>query len=379
MNSVKILHTADCHLGSGRVSLSGSMRGGREELVGTFFKIISLCRENAADFLLIAGDLFDTPFADDGLVSDVCGGFSKIPGTQVIIAAGNHDCACPGSVYTRCSFPDNVTVFTSFAEYRDFPEKNVRIYGAGFTDKSEKIPLLNNFAVTDKDKINIGVLHGDLSGSPQASSYNPISTAQIAASGLDYLALGHIHKRSPIEKYSSTYCSYCGCPDGRGFDEEGSRGVYIGSVGKNLCALDYYELSSRIYAAESIDVSDCASAVAVADKISGLLRGKYGNDCTKNLYRISMTGTVGSDAFLNTERVRALLESCGIECNVTDRTEPDFKDIAGIASEETLRGAFVKKMLQKIDDAPSDRREMLYSALLTGLKAFDGEVKLLDN
>ncbi len=55
--------------------------------------------------------------------------------------------------------------------------------------------------------------------------YAPISKASIAGSGLDYLALGHIHQYSGLQREGDTYWAYPGCPEGRGFDEPGDKGV----------------------------------------------------------------------------------------------------------------------------------------------------------
>ena len=95
MNSIKIIHTADCHLGSGR----SHVENGKSELKNTFFRILGLCHENSVDFLLIAGDLFDSPFVDRETVREVASAMRDIPDTSIIITSGNHDCACAGSVY----------------------------------------------------------------------------------------------------------------------------------------------------------------------------------------------------------------------------------------------------------------------------------------
>ena len=58
MKEVKILHTADLHLGAARTGV----KGGKAEIENTFLRIIRLCNAESVDFLLIAGDLFDAPF-----------------------------------------------------------------------------------------------------------------------------------------------------------------------------------------------------------------------------------------------------------------------------------------------------------------------------
>ena len=64
-------------------------------------------------------------------------------------------------------------------------------------------------------------LHGDAlnAGSP----YNAVTREQIAASGLCYLALGHIHEKSGLQRAGETFYAWPGCPMGRGFDELGQK------------------------------------------------------------------------------------------------------------------------------------------------------------
>ena len=59
--------------------------------------------------------------------------------------------------------------------------------------------------------------------------YNPITNAQVAASGLQYLALGHLHTRG-LFTAGETLCAWPGCAMGRGNDETGDRGVYLVTI-----------------------------------------------------------------------------------------------------------------------------------------------------
>ncbi len=375
MNGVKILHTADCHLGSGRASV----KNGKKELKDTFFRILNICRHEQIDFLLIAGDLFDSPFIDRETAGEIADGFSHLDGTYVIIVSGNHDCACADSVYDTFPFPENVKLFTSHLEYCDFPDKNTRIYGAGFGTAHEQASMLSGFSAPKADTINIGIMHGEVTNSSQSCLYNPISDAQIAASGFDYLALGHIHKRSEIAKLGNTFYAYCGCPDGRGFDETGSKGIYVGTVGKGECNLEYRELSSRLYIADSVDISGCTSSHQAALLITDYIKANYNDIFADNLYRISMTGNIGPDAILNTSQIQSEIENNVFFCEISDRTVPELSALKQLATEQTLRGIFTRRMLDRIASSSHDEQQNLQLALRLGLHAFEREVKLLDN
>lgn len=69
-------------------------------------------------------------------------------------------------------------------------------------------------------------LHGDVEGKGR---YGPIALEDIAASGLTYLALGHIHACSGCKR-RGTRTGLPRLSRGRGFDELGDKGVLVVTV-----------------------------------------------------------------------------------------------------------------------------------------------------
>lgn len=374
MKSVKIIHTGDLHIGSKRTQVPT----GKTEIENTFLNILDLCKTESVDFLLIAGDLFDSPYLPPSDAERIISAMAQIPETIIAISPGNHDSACPGSIYLKHSFPKNVVVFTSFMEYIDFPEKGVRLHGAAFTDRFEKISLLQN-AVPHPEFINLGVIHGDLVSDGSSSSYNPITPSAISACGFDYLAIGHIHKRTTIEKLGKTHFSYCGCPDGMGFDELGAMGVYMGTVSNNGCNLSFVETSSRKYIIESFDVTPFTDSFGASEGILSHIKSKFGEAYAKNLYRINLAGTLPASTTIDPWQIKRILSKEVHFIDVFDCTETDISDMSALESETSLRGIFVKKMLEKISAASEDEASDLTNALKLGLKAFSKGVKLNDN
>ncbi|MBQ7097141.1 MAG: DNA repair exonuclease [Clostridia bacterium] len=375
MSEIKFLHTGDLHIGASRTGV----KGGRTEIINTFFRIINLCKTENVDFLLISGDLFDRPFVDADTASEIIGAMSQIPDTVIAISPGNHDCACPESIYRTAKFPQNVVIFSSFSHSFDFPHKNVCLFGAAFTDSFQQTPLLNGQIKLSPDRINICVLHGDLVSTATESSYNPITTNAICECGFDYLALGHIHKRTEIKKLGKTYFSYCGCPDGRGFDEDGSHGVYLGTISKGNCKLEYTEMSSRQYILDHTDITGCKTSLDITSKILAQLKENYSPDYGKNLYRISLTGSTNVVFLPNITQIEAALSDEVEYIRISDNTVTDLSDINLIAAENSLRGIFVQKMLQMTEDADEAQKELHTLALQLGLKAFEKGVSLNDN
>ena len=216
---MKILHSADWHLDS---PLQGHGETLKRALESIPEKILEVCRQEQCDLVLLSGDLVDgdyTTHTYENLYRVL-----KDMAVPVFIAPGNHDFAGGDSLWTKEVWPDNVHVFKHpRIESVAVPALNCRIYGAGFT--SMDCPgLLEGFRADCEEVYAIGILHAD--PTQARSPYCPVTQAQVAASGLRYLALGHIHKGGSFVA-GDTVCAWPGCPMGRGYDEEGPKGVHI--------------------------------------------------------------------------------------------------------------------------------------------------------
>ena len=222
---LKILHSADWHLDSPFAGFDDSQRALlKQEQQSIPGKISQLCRREKCDLMLLAGDIFDGEPTRE-TVEALKKALSEC-GARVFITPGNHDFCAPGSLWLEESWPENVYVFTGGLEAVTIPELNCRVYGAGY-QSMDSAPLLENFRAEGSEKYCIAVLHGD--PTRKDSPYCPITAQQVRDSGLQYLALGHIHKAGAFHA-GGTLCAWPGCPMGRGWDETGEKGVCIVTV-----------------------------------------------------------------------------------------------------------------------------------------------------
>ena len=227
---ITILHAADLHLDS---AFSGRGEGAtgrlRVALRSVPEQICALCTQEACDLLLLSGDVFDgVPTAESVRLLKQALSQIHIP---VFIAPGNHDFYTPNTPWALGTWPEHVHIFTRpVVESVALPELACRIYGAAFT-AMDCDPLLEGFSLQGDEKYHIALLHGDplLQNSP----YNPITQAQVRDSGLDYLALGHVHKQGSFYA-GKTLCAWPGCAMGRGYDELGEKGVLLVTVADNV-------------------------------------------------------------------------------------------------------------------------------------------------
>ena len=193
---IRLIHAADLHLDAPFAALSterGSER--REEQRSLLERLADLCERTQADLVLLSGDLFDSdrPYYETTQALARTLGAMK---ARVFIAPGNHDFYSPRSAWASLAWPENVHIFSSAEiESVELPGLGCVVHGAAFTAPYCDQPPLRGFRAPDDGAVHLMVLHGDVDGNGR---YGSITSSDIAASGLSYLALGHIHTCSGL-------------------------------------------------------------------------------------------------------------------------------------------------------------------------------------
>ena len=360
MRSIKIIHAADFHLDSpfeGLSAAKASVR--RKEQRGLLTDLVQLASAEAADLMLLSGDLLDggTPYAETG--EQLVQALSDAP-CPVFIAPGNHDFYSERSPYARLKLPDQVRVFTKNAvRFYSVPGADARVYGAAFTDRV-CAPLLRGFHAERKPGIyNILCMHGEV-GNP-SSPYNPISTEDLAASGMDYVALGHIHTASGLLKSGNTWYAWPGCPEGRGFDETGEKTVSIVTLDGPDARLETRVLAKRRYVSLTLDVTGKDPLL--------LIHTALPDDPSEDIYRITLSGTSGRSPDLH--RLHQNLDGMFFSLQLYDRTSPPA-DLWECAGDDTLRGLFLSGLKARYDAAENEgQKKRIEQAVRWGLAALD--------
>lgn len=329
---LKILHSADWHLDSPFVSFSEEqkekLREAQRQIPG---RIAELCRNEGCDLVLLSGDIFDGKATRESV--ELVRESLKACGVPVLLSPGNHDFCADGSPWLEESWPENVHIFTGTMESVVIPDLDCRVYGAGY--KSMDCPaLLEDFHAEGTEKYQIGVLHGDptVSNSP----YCPITAAQVRNSGLDYLALGHIHKAGAF-RAGVTLCAWPGCPMGRGWDETGEKGLYLVTL-EDTAEIRSVELGTLRFFEETLEISNDAVSA-----LEGLLPGAGSED----FYRISLTGCGEVDIAQLKQRFAAFPN-----LELRDLTEEPV-DLWADAGEDTLRGVYFRLLKEISAEDPN--------------------------
>ena len=372
MEKIKILHTADIHIGAAESFLGADADARRFETLITFEKIIDLAITEKVDLIAIAGDLFDSNTVEERFITAVFEKIKTAAPIKVIFAAGNHDPLNADSPFLNRSLPENLYVLGINDECITFDDIGAKVYGRSFEHSylqgEESLSIK-----ADENYINILVQHSELK-SDLNSDYNAITPKFVKNSGMDYIALGHVHKRTEIGKLDGTSFAYCGCPEGQGFDELDQKGVYIGEIGKKYCDLKFTPVSKRLHIEEKVDVSSLKDSSEISSAILMQLENAYGENFRDNLYKIELTGEISEDTEIITAEILSRINGELYFVKLKNRTEY-LIDYEALSKEHTLKGIFVKKMLKKAELATEEEKLIIKKALNLGLKAFKTEIK----
>lgn len=357
---VRILHAADFHLDSAFTGLSEQQaRQRRQESRQLPRRMVEYANDNGVQLMLLAGDLFDSDALYGETAQELAAALATFRG-QVVIAPGNHDCYTAASPYARTLWPENVHIFTAPHISRlPLPQYGCTVYGAAFTapempDAADLVDIASG-----DEGVAIGLIHGEVG--VKGSRYRPIPVASIARSGLDYLALGHVHGFSGVQTAGGTAYAYPGCPEGRGFDELGDKGFLLGEVDKGGARLRFVPFARRRYQLLNVDVTGEEPLTAVLQALPP--------EAQEDILRIVLCGEAASPMPLDALTRELSPRFYALELRDRTTVQRDLWDGCG---EDSLRGLFLQKMRAQYDAADDEAaRERVQQAVRFALAAME--------
>jgi len=294
---VRFVHAADLHLDAPFAGIAATdARIGAELADATYValsRIVDVCIEREVAFLVIAGDAYNS--ADKSLRAQrrfhtELGRLAEA-GIDVFIANGNHD---PQSGWSaKLTLPDNVHVFSAkqvdrFEVVRG-GETIAAVYGRSFAKAAET----ENFALGYKraltDPVAIGVLHANVGGNAEYDPYAPASLDDLRAGGMDYWALGHIHKQEVLAE--NPWIVYSGSPQGLNPKETGPHGCLVVELGaEGAATLEHVETGPVTWARLEVDVSDASGLEEARSMLVAALDAQRAQADGSSVVRAVLTG-----------------------------------------------------------------------------------------
>jgi DNA repair exonuclease SbcCD nuclease subunit len=178
--------------------------------------VTETARALAADVLILAGDTFEHNRLPLDLL-DQAARLLEGAGMPVVILPGNHDPAIPDSAFHRGGIGALANVAVLGLTHEDavhFPEFDLEIWGRAHRDYGNMEPL--RFPRPRRTRWQIAMAHGHYEAAPDpAVKLCPswlISDDEIAATGADYVALGHWNRAVKVGN-GAVAAYYSGSPD----------------------------------------------------------------------------------------------------------------------------------------------------------------------
>jgi len=229
----KFIHAADIHLDSPRAGLDVDpdapaieiRRAPRRSLEN----VVQLAEDEEADFVLIAGDLYDGDWKDfrTGLFFIEQMARLKESGIPVFVVAGNHDAA--NRMTKTLQLPDNVRMFSEKQpETVQLEDLGVAIHGQSFGKPAVTDDLSTQYPTRVPGLFNIGLLHTCATKSGEHERYAPCTIEGLRLKQYNYWGLGHIHKREIL--HDDPHIAFSGNIQGRHIRETGPKGCFLVTV-----------------------------------------------------------------------------------------------------------------------------------------------------
>jgi len=237
MDSFRFVHAADLHIDSPFAGVGDADNRVatrlREATYEAFQNLVDLCINQNADFLVIAGDVYDG--ADHSVRAQLRfrDGLSKLSekGIKTFVVHGNHDPL--DGWQSSITWPEGVHIFGATPEWVNF-EKNGEVVAAvqGMSYPTREVN--DNLAVqfsppTSGNLFAIGLLHANVGANSAHPNYAPCTVEDLSESGIDYWALGHVHTRQTLKR-AAPVIAYPGNTQGRHPNETGARGALVVDV-----------------------------------------------------------------------------------------------------------------------------------------------------
>ncbi|EJL33073.1 DNA repair exonuclease [Brevibacillus sp. BC25] len=374
---LSFIHTADVHLDAPLQMLGERYELRQDDFRQTMKRIGDLVREKEADFWLIAGDLLEYHGGRRSTAMFLRDLFASIAPIPVVIAPGNHDPWRADSFYQTLEWPGNVYWFTPEWGVYEFPEKSCVIYGWGFGQPHVYESPLDTFpGKLEGYAHHLMVLHASVLsnlGDEEHHPYAPVTLQQLVQTGMDYVAMGHIHKPEqfmhPVKK--QPLAAYPGSPEGLTSKEVGERNVLYGELDHDgRLQLTEIPVQSRKIRKLEIEGKGVETTEQLIDRMEQQLAEEQDSD----LMYITLTGERAAH-FQPPLSVLQQRFSRFFMLQLTDRTWPDVDEDKLIA-EGGVWGRWLSKLAEAESRAQNeDEREIVRLAKQEALARIGGTIR----
>jgi len=367
---VKILHTADIHLGAKFPGLGNKSDSQREQLRTTFKNVIATAINERVNIVLIVGDLFNANQQSQRNIDLVIEQFNLLGSNNipVCLIPGTHDSLDSSSIYRKVDFEGkcaNLKIFTEESiSSKEYPGLDLTVYGKPNLSNRSYISPLKGLKRSTSSKFHIGMAHGSFYIPEKiAEDDHVFRLEEVKASGMDYLALGHWHEIYRCSERPLAW--YSGPPEWIPGQKEKGAVLVVSLLDTGEVKVEPRMLGLRDYDEIEIDMSKVQDLATLKARIS--------DGANKNLIRrVTLKGLRDAELIANPDELEAELREKFFHLGVMDKSHPQSEEITE-DEERLIRNRFIKLMKGQIENSDGEEKGIAESALQYGIALLDGK------
>lgn len=374
---MKFIHTADWQIGKpfNRIIDTEKREKLKHQRIDTAKNLKDIILQNDIDFVLIAGDLFDSPTPSDSLISNILSIIGKFE-VPVVVIPGNHDFGGPGSFWLDDNFLKEVETMAPnlIVAQHESPiiiENKAVIFPCPLLKQNETRNLLSwiNDEVLDSVNSDLpkivlahGSIHGFESQGEDDHAINDLNLNSLNLNKIDFVALGDWHGTKKINEktwYAGTH-EIDRFPKGDNNDPGNVLIVELLNGNANVevfhsSQMKWHTLNFKVYTQHDITV--------MFDKINALTDLRVNQD----LLHLTVYGVLGLDDldFFHAELKRVKSRLIRIKEYINIEIKPSDEELIGLCernSDELTRNV-AQKLVDKLSADNSDDAEIAALAL----------------
>ncbi len=375
MGDLRLVHTADVHLGRSSDAFGTAAAEHRRRLQEAFGRCVDLCLERKAYLFIVAGDLFDSPHPPESAASFVWTQLSRLsqaqPPIHCVLLPGTHDPLKPGSIYSRWlaeGLPPQVHLLTPDQPMVRLSDLDTIVWGPATTQEARPLAGLRP---DPEARFNIAVAHGSVQIPGVIDDDEALITEQdIVDSGMDYVALGHWHKFSK-HIHGGVTALYSGSPEIVALDQATRGEALVVTLTTDVQPhWEQVDTGRLQYQQREINLAEFENQGELA---AALLEHAHPD----KILDVHLTGLAPPGQLVDADKLEEQLADGFFRVRVVDDTHLPVEQIdESQYPPQLVAGRFVQLMKQRIQEAQQhgdeEAQQVARQALQVGLALLEG-------
>jgi exonuclease SbcD len=396
MESIRILHLADLHIGMenyGRLDPATGLNGRVMDFLRRLSEVVDYALENKVDLVLFAGDAYKTRDPNSTYRREFARRIKRLAdaGIPVVLLVGNHDLPAQERRASSIEIFRTLDVPNVLVGRRDHLHQITTRRGAPIQVATVPYPIRQRLLAHEehKDKTiaeldtltqqlvaeNIqalaqqvdptipAVLTGHFSvsdakfGSERSVMLGRdvvVFRSDLADPVWDYVALGHIHRHQELNGGQHPPIVYCGSPERIDFGEEReAKGFVVADVRRGETEWEFHRVAARRFVTIRTDVRD------ETDPLAAILEAISQQDVADAVVRLFIQARPEQEGLLRDADIRRALADAYYVAGISKEIERAHRQRLEGESPEELTPADLLARYLVSKDTPPERSEVL--------------------